>query len=190
MAFIAIEERENTIAHHLLSTYANNNAQKYLDYLVSNTPGLETYRQAIKYKPIVLPAMQKKAEKKQPQTSQQQKTPQPGKPKAKIFDREDEPVAKPPPPILPPKKREEPQDTGFSPYDTPKPAESVPAPKKNLNTPPPPPVSHKKPIHVQEEEEPQRDVPPPPQQPPKNLPIAPPKKQTPPPPPPSHHQAE
>jgi hypothetical protein len=40
VAFIAIEERENALAHHLLSTYANSNAQKHLDYLVSNTPGL------------------------------------------------------------------------------------------------------------------------------------------------------
>lgn len=111
MAFIALEERENVLAHHLLSTYANSNAQKSLDYLISATPELEKYKTSIRFKSIVLPVMQKKVEKKQPQQSQQQqqqKVPdnKPLKPKAKIFERDEEVKAPSQPPSnLPPKKR-------------------------------------------------------------------------------------
>lgn len=194
VAFIAIEERENIQAHHLLTTYASANAVKYIDYLVSNTPDLESYKPSIRYKSIVLPVMQRKVEKKQqPQVQQQQPkvSDKPQKTKAKIFDREEE-AARPAPNLPPPKKREEPQDTGFSPYENTKQPEPVqPVAKKNLNTPPPPPISHKKPVHVQEEEY-EREVPPPPPQQP--LKVQQPPKKNPPPPPPVHqtpsHQAE
>lgn len=121
VAFIAIEERENILAHHLLSSYANGHAMKQLDYLVETTPALDTYKTAIKHRTIIFNAMQKKAEKKQPQQPVQQKSTNENKqkPKAKIFEREEEAVR--PPPAPPAKRKEEQQEGGFSPYENTKP---------------------------------------------------------------------
>jgi hypothetical protein len=62
---------------------------KQLDYLVEVTPALDTYKTAIKHRPIIIPVMQKKTEKKQPQQPVQQKSAPENKqkPKAKIFER-------------------------------------------------------------------------------------------------------